>query len=75
MRNIARAMTQLEIDEAVAYYASQPTDVVKAVDCPRSASRPLRLRLRSMVAPWKRHGILHARSSAISKVVLVVHWP
>ncbi len=32
MRNIARAMTAKEIDEAAAYYASQPADVVKAVD-------------------------------------------
>ncbi|MGY8665519.1 c-type cytochrome [Bradyrhizobium sp. UFLA05-109] len=32
MRNIARAMTPQEIDEAAAYYASQPPDVVKAVD-------------------------------------------
>ena len=32
MRNIARAMTPQEIDEAAAYYASQPPDVVKSVD-------------------------------------------
>lgn len=32
MRNIARAMTAPEIDQAAAYYASQPPDVVKAVD-------------------------------------------
>jgi cytochrome c553 len=32
MRNIARAMTPQEIDAAAAYYASQPADVVKAVD-------------------------------------------
>lgn len=32
MRNIARAMTPQEIDAAAAYYASQPPDVVKAVD-------------------------------------------
>lgn len=32
MRNIARAMTPQEISEAAAYYASQPPDVVKAVD-------------------------------------------
>lgn len=32
MRNIARAMTAQEIDEAAAYYASQPADVVKSVD-------------------------------------------
>ena len=32
MRNIARAMTLEEIDEAAAYYASQPPDVVKATD-------------------------------------------
>lgn len=32
MRNIARAMTPQEIEEAAAYYASQPPDVVKAVD-------------------------------------------
>ena len=32
MRNIARAMTAKEIDEAAAYYASQPPDIVKAVD-------------------------------------------
>lgn len=32
MRNIARAMTSEEIDQAAAYYASQPPDVVKAVD-------------------------------------------
>ncbi len=32
MRNIARAMTPQEIDEAAAYYASQPPNVVKAVD-------------------------------------------
>jgi cytochrome c553 len=32
MRNIARAMTQREIDDAAAYYASQPSDVVKATD-------------------------------------------
>jgi len=30
--NIARAMTPQEIDAAAAYYASQPPDVVKAVD-------------------------------------------
>lgn len=32
MRNIARAMTPQEIDEAAAYYASQPPEVVKATD-------------------------------------------
>ena len=32
MRNIARAMTPQEIDEAAAYYASQPAEIVKAVD-------------------------------------------
>src|SRR5262249_14557597 len=32
MRNIARAMTAQEIEAAAAYYASQPPDVVKAVD-------------------------------------------
>lgn len=32
MRNIARAMTPQEIDEAAAYYASQPPDIVKATD-------------------------------------------
>ncbi|MBR0829778.1 cytochrome c4 [Bradyrhizobium manausense] len=32
MRNIARAMTPQEIDAAAAYYASQPPDIVKAVD-------------------------------------------
>ncbi|OAF05747.1 cytochrome C [Bradyrhizobium centrolobii] len=32
MRNIARAMTPQEIEEAAAYYASQPPDIVKAVD-------------------------------------------
>lgn len=32
MRNIARAMTAQEIDQAAAYYASQPPDIVKAVD-------------------------------------------
>ncbi len=32
MRNIARALTPQEINEAAAYYASQPPDVVKAVD-------------------------------------------
>jgi cytochrome c553 len=32
MRNIARAMTPAEIEEAAAYYASQPPDVVKAVE-------------------------------------------
>jgi cytochrome c553 len=32
MRNIARTMTQQEIDQAAAYYASQPPDVVKATD-------------------------------------------
>ena len=32
MRNIARAMTPREIEAAAAYYASQPPDVVKAVD-------------------------------------------
>ena len=32
MRNIARAMTPQEIDEAAAYYASQPPEIVKAVD-------------------------------------------
>jgi len=31
MRNIARAMTAREIDEASAYYASQP-EIVKATD-------------------------------------------
>jgi cytochrome c553 len=32
MRNIARALTAQEIEQAAAYYASQPPDVVKAVD-------------------------------------------
>ncbi|MCS3727329.1 c-type cytochrome [Bradyrhizobium betae] len=32
MRNVARAMTPQEIDEAAAYYASQPPEVVKATD-------------------------------------------
>jgi len=32
MRNIARAMTPQEIDDAAAYYASQPAEVVKSVD-------------------------------------------
>jgi cytochrome c553 len=32
MRNIARAMTAQEIDEAAAYYASQPPEIVKATD-------------------------------------------
>jgi cytochrome c553 len=32
MRNIARAMTPQEIDEAAAYYASQPPGIVKAPD-------------------------------------------
>jgi cytochrome c553 len=32
MRNIARAMTPKEIDEAAAYYASQPAEIVKATD-------------------------------------------
>jgi cytochrome c553 len=32
MRNIARAMTPQEINEAAAYYASQPPEVVKATD-------------------------------------------
>jgi len=32
MRNIARAMTAQEIDEAAAYYASQPSEIVKATD-------------------------------------------
>jgi cytochrome c553 len=32
MRNIARAMTPQEIDQAAAYYASQPPDVVKTTD-------------------------------------------
>jgi cytochrome c553 len=32
MRNIARAMTAQEIEQAAAYYASQPPDVIKAVD-------------------------------------------
>lgn len=32
MRNIARALTPQEIEAAAAYYASQPPDVVKAVD-------------------------------------------
>ncbi|WP_426608845.1 c-type cytochrome [Bradyrhizobium sp. McL0616] len=32
MRNIARAMTPQEIEAAAAYYASQPPDIVKAVD-------------------------------------------
>jgi cytochrome c553 len=32
MRNIARALTPQEIDQAAAYYASQPPDVVKATD-------------------------------------------
>jgi cytochrome c553 len=32
MRNIARAMTPQEIDEAAAYYASQPAEIVKATD-------------------------------------------
>jgi cytochrome c553 len=32
MRNIARALTPQEIDEAAAYYASQPPEIVKAVD-------------------------------------------
>jgi cytochrome c553 len=32
MRNIARAMTPQEIDDAAAYYASQPPDIIKATD-------------------------------------------
>jgi cytochrome c553 len=32
MRNIARAMTRQEIEEAAAYYASQPPDIVKQTD-------------------------------------------
>lgn len=32
MRNIARAMTPAEIEEAAAYYASQPAEIVKAVE-------------------------------------------
>lgn len=32
MRNIARTLTPQEIDEAAAYYASQPPDIVKATD-------------------------------------------
>lgn len=32
MRNVARAMTAQEIDEAAAYYASQPPEIVKATD-------------------------------------------
>jgi cytochrome c553 len=32
MRNIARAMTPQQIDEAAAYYASQPPEVVKVTD-------------------------------------------
>jgi cytochrome c553 len=32
MRNVARAMTPQEIDEAAAYYDSQPPDIVKATD-------------------------------------------
>jgi len=32
MRNIARALTPQEIDEAAAYYASQPPEVVKATE-------------------------------------------
>jgi len=32
MRNIARAMTPQEIDDAAAYYASQPPEVVKTTD-------------------------------------------
>ena len=32
MRNVARAMTPAEIEEAAAYYASQPAEIVKAVE-------------------------------------------
>jgi cytochrome c553 len=32
MRNVARAMTPAEIEEAAAYYASQPPEIVKAVE-------------------------------------------
>src|SRR6185437_16228627 len=32
MRNIARAMTPAEIEQAAAYYASQPAEIVKAVE-------------------------------------------
>jgi cytochrome c553 len=32
MRNIARALTPQEIDEAAAYYASQPPDIIKTTD-------------------------------------------
>lgn len=32
MRNVARAMTPAEIDEAAAYYASQPPDMIKAAE-------------------------------------------
>ncbi|HUN95445.1 MAG TPA: c-type cytochrome [Bradyrhizobium sp.] len=32
MRNIARALTPQEIDEAAAYYASQPPEIVKATE-------------------------------------------
>jgi hypothetical protein len=32
MRNIARAIIPQEIEEAAAYYASQPPEIVKATD-------------------------------------------
>jgi cytochrome c553 len=32
MRNIARAMTPQEIDDAAAYYASQPPEVARPTD-------------------------------------------
>ena len=32
MRNIKRAITLQDIDEAAAWYSSQPADVVKTVD-------------------------------------------
>ena len=32
MRNVARALTPQEIDEAAAYYASQPPEIIKATD-------------------------------------------
>jgi cytochrome c553 len=32
VRNIARAMTPREIDEAAAYYASQPPEMVRATN-------------------------------------------
>jgi cytochrome c553 len=68
MRNIARAMTPQEIEQAAAYYASQPPDVVKAVDgnfgTPASAIVIASAAKQSRVSPRRDSGLLRRKGSS-----------